>query len=254
MRVAIVGCGLIGRKRAAALGAHPLVACADLSLGLAERLAAGHPGCVATDDFGRRRRARRGRRDRGDDEQRAAPAALAAVEAASTCWWRSGREMRRRAPPAAGRRRAARRVVKVGFNHRFHPAFQKAREIFDAGEIGSCSTSGAVRPRRPARLRPRVAPTPDRGRRRAARPGRPPDRPGALVLRRLHGGRGHVATYYWQMPVEDNGFALLKTADGQVAWLHASCTEWKNLFSFEIFGRWASSRSTGSAGATVPSG
>ena len=39
------------------------------------------------------------------------------------------------------------------------------------------------------------------------------------------------------MPVEDNGFALLKTASGKVAWLHASCTEWKNLFSFEIFGR-----------------
>src|SRR5205814_5005169 len=48
---------------------------------------------------------------------------------------------------------------------------------------------------------------------------------------------GHVATYYWSMPVEDNGFALLKTATGQVAWLHASWTEWKNLFSFEIFGR-----------------
>ena len=41
----------------------------------------------------------------------------------------------------------------------------------------------------------------------------------------------------WSMPVEDNGFALLKTADGKVAWLHASCTEWKNLFSFEVFGR-----------------
>jgi predicted dehydrogenase len=37
--------------------------------------------------------------------------------------------------------------------------------------------------------------------------------------------------------VEDNGFALLETADGPVAWLHASCTEWKNLFCFEIFGR-----------------
>src|SRR5208337_4952481 len=24
---------------------------------------------------------------------------------------------------------------------------------------------------------------------------------------------------------------------GQTAWLHASCTEWKNLFSFEIYGR-----------------
>jgi predicted dehydrogenase len=39
------------------------------------------------------------------------------------------------------------------------------------------------------------------------------------------------------MPVEDNGFALLRTPTGQVAWLHASCTEWKNTFSFEIAGR-----------------
>jgi predicted dehydrogenase len=39
------------------------------------------------------------------------------------------------------------------------------------------------------------------------------------------------------MPVEDNGFLLLRTTNGQVAWLHASCTEWKNLFSFEIYGR-----------------
>ena len=39
------------------------------------------------------------------------------------------------------------------------------------------------------------------------------------------------------MPVEDNGFMHLTTRAGQVAWLHASCTEWKNLFSFEIFGR-----------------
>src|SRR5205814_3921876 len=48
---------------------------------------------------------------------------------------------------------------------------------------------------------------------------------------------GHIDTFFWNMPVEDNGFALLKTAQGQVAWLHASCTEWKNLFCFEIFGR-----------------
>src|SRR4030095_1761899 len=33
------------------------------------------------------------------------------------------------------------------------------------------------------------------------------------------------------------GFLALKTRAGQVAWLHASCTEWKNLFCFEIFGR-----------------
>jgi predicted dehydrogenase len=48
---------------------------------------------------------------------------------------------------------------------------------------------------------------------------------------------GFVHSYYWQIPVEDNSFMLLKTAQRQVALLHASWTEWKNLFSFEVFGR-----------------
>jgi predicted dehydrogenase len=39
------------------------------------------------------------------------------------------------------------------------------------------------------------------------------------------------------MPVEDNAFLLLQNGAGNTAFLHASCTEWKNLFSFEIFGR-----------------
>jgi predicted dehydrogenase len=39
------------------------------------------------------------------------------------------------------------------------------------------------------------------------------------------------------MPVDDNAFLSLGTASGQTAWLHVSCSEWKNLFSFEIYGR-----------------
>lgn len=30
---------------------------------------------------------------------------------------------------------------------------------------------------------------------------------------------------------------LLKTLPNQVAFLHASCTRWKNSFSFEIYGK-----------------
>jgi predicted dehydrogenase len=48
---------------------------------------------------------------------------------------------------------------------------------------------------------------------------------------------GSAHTYFWDMPVDDNAFLLLKTASRQVAFLHASCTEWKNTFSFEICGR-----------------
>jgi predicted dehydrogenase len=39
------------------------------------------------------------------------------------------------------------------------------------------------------------------------------------------------------MPVDDNAFVTLRTRDQQCAFLHVSCTEWKNLFSFEIYGR-----------------
>ena len=48
---------------------------------------------------------------------------------------------------------------------------------------------------------------------------------------------GFAATYFWDMPVDDNGFLLLRTDSGQAAFLHVSCTEWKNLFSLEIYGR-----------------
>jgi predicted dehydrogenase len=39
------------------------------------------------------------------------------------------------------------------------------------------------------------------------------------------------------MPVDDNAFLLLRTRDAKTASLHVSCTEWKNLFSLEIYGR-----------------
>ncbi len=48
---------------------------------------------------------------------------------------------------------------------------------------------------------------------------------------------GHAATFFWDMKVDDNAFLSLRTAKGQTAWLHVSCTEWKNLFSLEIYGR-----------------
>jgi predicted dehydrogenase len=50
---------------------------------------------------------------------------------------------------------------------------------------------------------------------------------------------GHAVTYYWDMPVDDNAFVSLRTSDGRTAWLQASCTEWKNLFSFELYFRQA---------------
>ena len=38
--------------------------------------------------------------------------------------------------PVLDAARARRRVVKVGYNHRFHPAFLKAKALVDSGEAG----------------------------------------------------------------------------------------------------------------------
>jgi predicted dehydrogenase len=135
--------------------------------------------------------------------------------------------------------RAANVVVKVGFNHRFHPAFQKARALFDAGSIGRLlyiraryGHGGRVGYEREWRGDPQLSGG-----------GELLDQGVHLIdLARWFAGdfaqvTGHVGTFFWDMPVEDNGFLALQTASGQLAWLHASCTEWKNLFSFEIFGR-----------------
>jgi predicted dehydrogenase len=42
---------------------------------------------------------------------------------------------------------------------------------------------------------------------------------------------------FWDIAVDDNCFLALKGSGGQMAWLHASWTEWKNVFNLEIYGR-----------------
>jgi predicted dehydrogenase len=42
--------------------------------------------------------------------------------------------------------------------------------------------------------------------------------------------------YFRSQPLEDNGMALFRSAEGALATLHSSLTHWKNLFSFELMG------------------
>ena len=129
--------------------------------------------------------------------------------------------------------------VRVGFNHRYHRAFQHARRLVDSGILGPLLY-----------LRARYG---HGGRLGYASEWRAqPQRSGGgelidqgvhlIDLARWFLGEfvevnGFAHTYFWDMPVDDNGFMLLKTATKQVAFLHVSCTEWKNTFSWELYGR-----------------
>src|SRR5581483_5014033 len=60
---------------------------------------------------------------------------------------------------------------------------------------------------------------------------------------------GFARTYFWNAPVDDNAFLLLQTADRRAAMLHVSSTEWKNLFSLELYGRAAKLQIDGLGGS-----
>jgi predicted dehydrogenase len=241
MRVAIVGCGLIGCKRARSLGDSRLVAAADTNAARAEQLASQFPGCAAMSDW----QAAVTRPDVdavlvATTNNWLAPVTLAAVQSGKHVLVekpaaRSADEL----SPVLAAAREAGVVVKIGFNHRFHPAFMKARAIFESGALGPLlyvraryGHGGRLGYDREWRADPAIAGG-----------GELLDQGVHLIdLARWFAGdfvrvHGRIATYFWDMPVEDNGFLLLETARGQVAWLQASCTEWKNLFCFEVFGR-----------------
>ena len=134
---------------------------------------------------------------------------------------------------------AAQKVLKVGFNHRHHPAIWQAHELAQAGKIGPLMSIRAAyghggRPGYDQEWRG----NPD-----LAGGGELLDQGVHIVdlCRWFLGDFSHVSgmlgTWFWKVaPLEDNGFALLRTANGQIASLHTSWTQWKNLFRFEVFG------------------
>jgi predicted dehydrogenase len=258
---AVIGCGLIGRKRVAALpqalrgtapakgpnpaeapaSSGPLLYTCDLDAGRAADLARRVPGCTSITDY---------HVALADPRVTAvivatlnaslAPITLAAV--------RAGKHVLVEKPGAlnatqlrtiqeAARQSGAR--VRIGYNHRYHPALQKARELFDRGQLGPLMF-----------LRARYGHGGRKGYDREWRADPEMSGGGELIDQGVHlidlAGwflgefpvvEGHAATSFWDMKVDDNAFLSLRTSAGQTAWLHASCTEWKNLFSLEIYGR-----------------
>lgn len=239
MRVGIIGCGLIGHKRAESLPPGYLRAVADISLERAQKLAAMYPGIEAYTDWNEMI-------SRNDIDiivvsttnNWLSPVTLAAVQA--------GKHVLVEKPAAchfseidpiltAAREQGVK--VTVGYNLRFHPALKKAHEIIKSMELGSLmyirgryGHGGRLGYEKEWRADPAISGG-----------GELLDQGVHMIdLSRWFLGdfseiRGAVHTFFWKMSVEDNGFIYLKNKAGQVAWLQVSCTEWKNLFSFEIF-------------------
>ncbi|MEP6669095.1 MAG: Gfo/Idh/MocA family oxidoreductase [Chthoniobacter sp.] len=240
LEVAIVGCGLIGRKRAQSLAGARLTLACDLDAQRAQELATLHPGSRAVTDLAEVLRSPVQLVIVATANHALAPLALEAI--------RAGKHVLIEKPGAISTAEletliaaaeAQKVQVRIGYNHRYHPALRKARELIDAGAIGDLMF-----------LRGRYGHGGRLGYEKEWRSDPQLSGGGELIDQGVHlidlaqwflGGftdiSGHAATFFWDMPVDDNAFLSLRTARGQTAWLHVSCTEWKNLFSLEIYGR-----------------
>jgi predicted dehydrogenase len=242
MRVAIVGCGLIGRKRLLSLRQkHRVTVVADVLPERAKDLAALAPGAAPITDW----------RDAvlapevdavvvATTNQWLAPVTLAAIQAGKHVLVekpaaRNATELEPLLAAAVSRQVC----VQVGFNHRYHPAFQKAREIVDSGALGPLlfvrgryGHGGRLGYEKEWRAIPEIS-----GGGELLDQGVHLIDLAAWFLGPFAKIQGFAHTFFWNTAVEDNGFLLLRTPKDQTAMLHASCTEWKNMFSFEIYGR-----------------
>lgn len=240
MEIAIVGCGLIGKKRAAALRPQDrIVACCDTNSQVADMFANAF-GCKSYTDH---------RKLLAETTGEALVVAVVnkfgadvAVDALN-----AGRHILAEKPLGRNVREAERiedaaksnkRIVKTGFNHRFHPAVWKAKSISDSGAIG---TLLSIRARYGHGGRP--------GMENEWRSSKDLCGGGELLDQGVHvidlcrwfAGEmktvfGVVRTKFWDIEVEDNAFVYMQSRGGADIQFNVSWTNWKNIFSFEVFG------------------
>jgi predicted dehydrogenase len=248
---------LIGTRRAAAAAAHPLtklVKVADTDLARSGALAKTHE-CEAVREWS----------EIVDDPSVKivvvstpnaflAPIAIAALRRNKHVLIEKppGRNLGEALEIASVASRAGDARLKVGFNHRYHPAIGRAYEMLRQGLIGDVLN---VRARYGHGGRPGYEDE-WRGDPQLAGGGELTDQ-GVHIADLLNWFLGMPETAYcmtqtamWPIaPLEDNAFGILRYRGGAIASLHTSWTQWKNLFSLEIFGRKGSLSIEGLAGS-----
>jgi predicted dehydrogenase len=245
LRVAIIGCGLIGDKRAAALRPEDeVVGATDPAAARADALVARYGGraCPGIDALLELEPEVAIVATTHDQLTPMAERALGAgahvlVEKPAGL---GTAQIERLSQVAA----EAGRVVKVGFNHRFHPAISELAAEVHSGRHGELmhlraryGHGGRVGYDREWRAQP------------ARSGGGELIDQGMHLLDLTHWIAGplplHSAllrTHFWDTEVEDNAALILGSADDrQAPWamLHVTWTEWKNTFSLEAYCRTA---------------
>jgi predicted dehydrogenase len=128
-------------------------------------------------------------------------------------------------------------ALKFGFNHRYHAGIQEAKRIIHGGRLGHLLWMRGV-----------YGKAGGPGFEESWRSDRDLAGGGILLDQGIHmldlfrffcgdftEVKSMVSTSYWDVPVEDNAFALLRDDRGRTAMLHSSSTQWKHRFTLELY-------------------
>jgi predicted dehydrogenase len=245
LRVAVIGCGLIGAKRVGALAPEDeLIACYDIDEAATLRLADEHRAraCASLDEL-----------FATEPDVVVVAAVHDQLAGLAEEAMRAGAHVLVEKPAAVSSaqiegliecQRATGRLVKVGFNHRFHPGIARLAEEVHSGRHGELmylrgryGHGGRIGYDREWRAQPE-----------RSGGGELVDQ-GMHLLDLSHWLAGPLQlssallrTHFWDTPVEDNAALILGASDSRTdpwALLHVSWTEWKNMFSLEVYCRTA---------------
>ena len=258
LKAGIIGCGLIGRKRADALteAGDELVTCFDVTGDAARSLAADF-GAEAAESAEQLLAAHIDVAIIATPHNRLAETAIAALGAGAHVLVEkpagiSSAEVAaiESAATDAGKR------VKVGFNHRFHPGIARAISEAHSGDYGDVMFArgryghgGRIGYEKEWRADAAISGG-----------GEMIDQ-GMHMLDLFHWLLGPLPvhssllrTQFWPMDVEDNSVFTLAgpERDGPWATAHVTWTEWKNMFSLEIYCRTVKLAVEGLAGSYGP--
>ena len=133
---------------------------------------------------------------------------------------------------------SSKKTLMYGFNHRYHGSILKMKKLVDGKEYGDILW-----------MRGRYGKSVDQNFLTNWRANKELSGGGILIDQGIHmldlflylGGdfdkiHASVSNLYWNLGIEDNVFATLENSKtGLVASLHSTMTQWRNLFSIEVF-------------------
>jgi predicted dehydrogenase len=255
LRVAIVGCGLIGEKRAAALqSSDDVVGATDVIFERADALVQRYGGraCTSIEEL-----------IALDPDVVIVATTHDQLTPMAELALRAGSHVLVEKPAGLGTAQIQRlmraaedagTIVKVGFNHRFHPAISQLADEVHSGRHGELM-----------HLRARYGHGGRIGYDREWRADPARSGGGELIDQGMHlldlthwiAGAlplrcALLRTHFWDTEVEDNAALILGVKDERSApWamLHVTWTEWKNTFSIEVYCRTAKLQVDGLVGS-----